>query len=89
MVILEGAVIGRNTVMYSAKVPVCRRWLSSLIADVVGSMSENSFSKDARKLSYVPMPGAAIAGGTTVTAVFINSVAHARAGPSVHRNKMK
>ena len=89
MVILDRATIGRKAVMYSARVPVCRRWLSSLIAEVVGSMSENSFSKDARKLSYVPIPGAAVAGGTTVTAVFINSVAHARAGPSVHRNKMK
>ena len=89
MVILDRATIGQKAVMYSARVPVCRRWLSSLMADVVGSMSENSFSKAVMKLSKVPMPGAAVAGGTTVAAVFMNSVAHARAGPSVHRNKMK
>ena len=89
MVILDRATIGRKAVMYSARVPVCRRWLSSLIADGVGSISENSFANAVMKSLNVPMPGAACAGGTIVIAVFMNSVAHARAGPSVHKNKMK
>ena len=59
------------------------------MAEVVGLMSENSFLNAVMKLSNVPMPGAACAGGTMVIVMFMNSVAHARAGPSVHKNRMK